>query len=128
MTISQNNNFKSVEIISNEVAMKYYSSANSTAHMYSRKDRFNQAIILNNNSKIDNGFFVDKGHDNGKEVHIVTTSGCIFIYNARTSKLVTVLIARANQVKRLYNHCGQFAPRGILNNCYQHSKVALNTI
>lgn len=39
-------------------------------------------------------FLVDKGHRNGKEIHRVLDSGIIEIYNQRTGKLVTKLIAR----------------------------------
>ena len=43
---------------------------------------------------------VDKGHENGLEVHTVTSQGTIYIGNLRTQKLVTFLIARPEQLQR----------------------------
>ena len=47
-------------------------------------------------------FTVDRGHRNGPEIHELTTTGIINIYNKRTNKLVTKLIARPAQIKRYY--------------------------
>ena len=47
-------------------------------------------------------FYWDRGHQNGAEIHTVTSTGLIIIKNYRTKNIVTVLIARPNQIKRLY--------------------------
>lgn len=39
-------------------------------------------------------FVVDKGHRNGPEIHSVTDTGIIIIYNKKSGKMVTKLIAR----------------------------------
>lgn len=47
-------------------------------------------------------FRVDRGHKNGAEIHKITNTGIILIYNERTNKLITKLIARPGQIKRYY--------------------------
>lgn len=63
---------------------------------------------------------VDRGHRNGPEIHEVTDTGIINIYNERTHKLVTKLIARPAQIKRYFDE-GK-APEELLKraryNCY----------
>lgn len=49
-------------------------------------------------------FIVDRGHENGPEIHEITTTGIINIYNQRTKKLVTKLIARPGQIKRYFTN------------------------
>ena len=71
---------------------------------------------------------IDKGHKNGSEIHIVTDSGIIKIYNARTKKHITDLIARPNQIKRVYNSRGEFAPKWLLNIAYENQKRGYNIV
>lgn len=63
---------------------------------------------------------VDRGHKNGPEIHEVTDTGIVNIYNQRTHKLVTKLIARPAQIKRYFDE-GK-APAELLKraryNCY----------
>ena len=47
-------------------------------------------------------FIVDRGHRNGAEIHQITSTGIIVIYNQRTGKMITKLIARVGQIKRYY--------------------------
>lgn len=49
-----------------------------------------------------NSFVVDRGHHNGPERHEITSTGLIIIYNNRTNKMITKLIARVGQIKRYY--------------------------
>lgn len=49
-------------------------------------------------------FIVDRGHANGAERHEITDTGIINIYNARTGRLVTKLIARAGQITRYFRY------------------------
>lgn len=44
----------------------------------------------------------DRGHVNGAEVHKILSNGVIEIYNERTGKLVTKIVARPNQIKRYW--------------------------
>lgn len=71
---------------------------------------------------------IDKGHKNGAEIHVVTDSGIIKIYNARTKKHVTDLIARPNQIKRVYNSVGKFAPRWLLDIAYDNQQRGYNCV
>lgn len=52
-------------------------------------------------------FVVDKGHRNGPEIHSVTDTGIIIIYNKKSGKMVTKLIARPGQVIRYYKNEGK---------------------
>ena len=45
---------------------------------------------------------LDRGHKNGSEIHVVTDTAIIKIYNARTKKHVTDLIARPGQIGRAH--------------------------
>ena len=67
---------------------------------------------------------VDRGHRNGPEIHEVTDNAIVNIYNQRTGKLITKLIARPNQIKRYYEE-GK-APKEILDKAYDHMKKGYN--
>ena len=49
-------------------------------------------------------FTVDRGHKNGPEIHKISDTGIITIYNKRTHKLITKLIARPGQIRRYYKN------------------------
>ena len=69
---------------------------------------------------------VDCGHKNGPEVHKITTTGLVVIYNQRTGIMVTVLIARPNQIKRYYAE--NEAPQKIINLAFEHMRAGYNKI
>ena len=71
---------------------------------------------------------VNRGHKNGTEIHVVTDTAIIKIYNARTRRHVTDLIARPNQIKRVYNAKGQYAPKWLLDVVYQNHNRGLNMV
>lgn len=54
---------------------------------------------------------VDTGHAAGLEVHVLTSTGIVLVFNAGSGKLVTVLIARPGQVRRYYEPFGEAVPR-----------------
>ena len=68
-------------------------------------------------------FRIDRGHRNGAEIHKITNTGIIIIYNERTGKMVTKLIARVGQIRRYYKD-GK-APRYLIekavDNTVKHS-------
>lgn len=70
---------------------------------------------------------VDRHHPNGPEIHKVSDTGIIFIYNQRTEKMVTKLIARPGQIRRYYGENEQI-PAGLLNIAREHQKMAYNYI
>ena len=43
---------------------------------------------------------VNKGHKNGNEIHMVYNNGVVKVYNERTRRFITVLIARVPQIER----------------------------
>lgn len=47
-------------------------------------------------------FRVDRGHKNGAEIHVITTTAIIIVRNERTNKMVTKLIARPKQIERYF--------------------------
>ena len=67
---------------------------------------------------------VDRGHRNGPEIHKVTTTGLVVIYNQRTGIMVTILIARPNQIKRYFEE--NKAPQEIINLAFEHMKAGYN--
>ena len=69
---------------------------------------------------------VDRGHRNGPEAHKITTTGLVIIYNQRTGIMVTVLIARPNQIKRYYAE--NEAPQKIINLAFEHMRAGYNKI
>ena len=71
---------------------------------------------------------VDRGHRNGTEIHVVTDTAIIKIYNTRTRKHVTDLIARPNQIRRVYNAKGQNPPRWLLDVAYENQNRGFNMV
>ena len=67
---------------------------------------------------------VDRGHRNGPEIHEITDNAIVNIYNQRTKKLITKLIARPNQIRRYYEE-GK-APKEILDKAYEYMKKGYN--
>ena len=75
-----------------------------TAHAVNRSKRLQIAerLIIEESAKVLKIAVVNKGHKNGNEIHIIYNNGIIKVYNERTCKFITVLIARVPQVER-YN-------------------------
>lgn len=67
---------------------------------------------------------LDKGHKNGAEIHVISSTGIITIYNQRTKKLITKLIARPGQIKRYWE--GKEAPAELLQIARKHQKMNYN--
>jgi hypothetical protein len=73
-------------------------------HIEERTVRITKAneLITREHGTIIECFLVNKGHENGSEIHVIYNNGVIRIYNARTKKHITDLIARQAQIER-YN-------------------------
>ena len=98
-----------------------------------RAARIAKALELDKNPEIDQMFLVDKGHRDGMEVHVVTKNGLIYVYNNMKlfmgqQALVTILIARPNQVKRLYEACHLSVLPEILDKCEEYKEKGFNVI
>ena len=79
-----------------------FTAGGKTSHALNRSKRLQIAerLIIEERAKVVKIALVDKGHKNGNEIHIVYNNGVVKIYNARTRKFITVLIARVPQIER----------------------------
>ena len=68
---------------------------------------------------------VDKGHKNGPEIHQLSNTGIITIYNLYTRKLITRLIARPGQVRRYYAE-NEIIPQGLIKLAQEHQYMMYN--
>lgn len=84
--------------------MDNFTACGNTSHALNRSRRLQIAerLIIEESAKVIKIAVVNKGHANGQEVHVVFNNGVVKVYNARTRKFITVLIARAPQIER-YN-------------------------
>lgn len=68
---------------------------------------------------------VDRGHINGPEIHNISDTGIITIYNQRTHKLITKLIARPGQIERYYTN-GERIPQNLIKIAQNHQRLSMN--
>lgn len=82
--------------------MNNFTTCGNTLHVVKRSKRLQiaQRLINEECAKVIKIAIVNKGHNNGNEIHIVYNNGVIKIYNENTHKFITVLIARIPQVER----------------------------
>ena len=82
--------------------MDNFKAGGQTSHALNRSKRLQIAerLIFEESAKVIKIAVVDKGHANGEEIHIIYNNGIVKIYNARTRKFITVLIARVPQIER----------------------------
>ena len=79
-----------------------FKAGGNTSHALNRSKRLQIAerLIIEESAKVLKIAVVNKGHKNGNEIHVIFNNGIIKVYNARTHKFITVLIARVPQVER----------------------------
>ena len=84
--------------------MNNFKACGQTSHVVKRSKRLQVAerLIIEESAKVLKIAVVDKGHANGSEIHVVYNNGVVKVYNERTHKFITVLIARVPQIER-YN-------------------------
>ena len=82
--------------------METFTAGGQTLHALNRSKRLQVAerLITEESAKVVKIAVVNKGHENGNEVHIVYNNGVVKVYNEHTRKFITVLIARAPQIER----------------------------
>ena len=100
----------------------------STIHFgYERTERLNKVLdIIGGYGKSLNSFIVDTAHPNGNEVHTITDNGIIIIQNERTNRLVTILIARPNQIRRYYEYGIPIEVYSVINKCKMYQERGYN--
>ena len=79
-----------------------FTAGGQTSHAVKRSRRLQiaQRLIIEESARVVKIAIVNKGHENGNEIHLVYNNGIIKIYNANTRRFVTVLIARVPQIER----------------------------
>ena len=82
--------------------METFKAGGNTSHALSRSKRLQIAerLIIEECAKVIKIAVINKGHKNGEEIHVIFNNGIIKVYNARTHKFITVLIARVPQIER----------------------------
>lgn len=68
---------------------------------------------------------VDRGHRNGAEIHELSDTGIITVFNQRTKKMITKLIARPGQIRRYFKE-NEVIPNGLIELAREHQKMAYN--
>ena len=99
------------------------------SHTQHWEERSTRLQFIKNNIGIGiavNSFIEDKGHSNGPELHTITSTGLIVIRNFYSKKLVTVLIARPQQIKRYYIARQLKVPKNLVDIAYAHSLAGYN--
>ena len=82
--------------------MDNFTPCGITCHGVNRSHRLQIAerLIIEECAKVVKIAVVNKGHKNGNEIHLVYNNGIVKVYNERTRKFITVLIARVPQIER----------------------------
>ena len=70
---------------------------------------------------------VDRGHPNGPEIHKVSDTGIITIYNERTNRMVTRLIARPAQIARYFEK-NEIIPKETMELARKHEELNWHTV
>lgn len=96
-----------------------------TLHFYERMQRYAVAQGIGLGTPV-KSFLVDTNHPNGLEIHTITNTGIVFIQNEQSKKLITLLIARPQQLKRYYQATNQFCPKYLLDLGYKHYLMEAN--
>lgn len=97
-----------------------------TSKHYSRDRKHRNDIIeMIGSGNVIKSVVVDRGHKNGPEIHEISDTGIITIFNKRTHKVVTKLIARPGQIRRYFDNVADI-PAGLLKLAREHQKLAYN--
>ena len=82
--------------------METFTACGQTSHAANRSKRLQIAerLIYEESAKVVKIAVVNKGHKNGNEIHVIYNNGVVKIYNERTGRFITVLVARVPQIER----------------------------
>ena len=110
-----------------------FTEALSTSHWNkdrnTRSQKYNQEI----QGEPAYSFIVDTGHPNGFEIHTITDEAFIVIQNENTKRIVTILAARPEQIKRYWKKINKTLPhdlnfRVIMDNAENNLEMGLNNL
>ena len=93
------------------------------------RDRQQREAIINQigTGNVIKEVVIDRGHRNGPEIHKITDTALILVYNQRTGILVTKLIARPAQILRYYSD-DELKPRAVVKLARKHVEMGWNEI
>ena len=115
-----------------KMLVKTIDISNITNHINFRKSRIDEYLKVKGIGSVYDSFIVDKGHLNGDEIHIITTTGYIMVYNLNSTKFITMLHARPGQLNRYYSGLGEVVPFEIVkmgkSNSQLNKTLQLNKI
>ena len=133
--IEKEKNYYSVKEMETPVSLTENLNARQTLHLlFERQARYKKALaFLEEDDFVEHSFLVKRDENDEEQIHSVTHSGIIFIMSAARYKkgepaLVTVLIARPTQVKRLYNPCNLEMSEHLQDRCFRHSMMGVNHV
>lgn len=96
-----------------------------TSEHYTNERSYREHIVLTiGEGKKIGEVIIDRGHPNGAERHVITDNAVVIVYNARTGKLVTKLVARPGQIRRYFKD-GK-APQWLLDIARKHQLAGYN--
>ena len=99
---------------------------NSLHYLEERKER--EALIQSIGfGKVIKTAIVDRGHKNGPELHQLSDTGIVTIYNARTHKMITKLIARPGQIRKFFKE-NEIIPQELIKLAIEHKQMGYNCI
>lgn len=76
---------------------------NMNSNHYNRDRRYREKVVQSiGEGTIIKVMTVDRGHPKGAEIHELSNTGIITVWNFSHTKVITKLIARPGQVKRYY--------------------------
>lgn len=102
--------------------------ANQSNHYKNKRYKREKFIhkYLYGDGEIIDSFIINRNHPNGLEQHNITDTGLIIVYNLKTQKLVTKLIARKNQIMRYYHDVDKEPPPSLLRLAEWHESMRYN--
>lgn len=101
----------------------------TSKHYINDRQKRNELIKKIGLGKPIDRFYINKGHKDGAEIHIITSTALILIYNQNTHKFITSLIARPAQIERYYiNDDYKVMPENVYNLAVEHTRFGYNEI
>ena len=99
----------------------------TTLHTNKRLKRINFIIDNIGIGKVIKEVTVDRGHRDGIEIHAITDTGIIIIKNRRKNSIITMLIARPEQIRRYYRE-DEVVPEEVIEIALEHEKKGYNKL